>query len=93
MTVSTAIHHRSAALVNQLLVGMGGILLLACIGWLQGELDRRQDRTVVQIEGLAQLPKGEYLSISVTFTPSNETSQRPARPGSMRWNSTPPITS
>jgi len=61
MTVSTAIHHRSAALVNQLLLGMGGILLLACVGLLQGELDRRQDRTVVQIEGLAQLPKGEYL--------------------------------
>jgi hypothetical protein len=35
--------------------------LLACVGWLQGELDRRQDRTVVQIEGLAQLPRGEYL--------------------------------
>ena len=61
MTVSTAFHHRSAAIVNQLLLGMGGILLLACIGWLQGELDRRQDRTVVQIEGLAQLPQGEYL--------------------------------
>ena len=40
---------------------MGGILLLASVGWLQGELDRRQDRTVVQIEGLAQLPQGEYL--------------------------------
>ena len=61
MTVSTAIHHRSAALMNQFLLGMGGILLLACVGWLQGELDRRQDRAVVQIEGLAQLPKGEYL--------------------------------
>jgi tetratricopeptide (TPR) repeat protein len=61
MAVLTALHHRSAALVNQLLLGMGGILLLACVGWLQGELDRRQDRTVVQIEGLAQLPKGEYL--------------------------------
>ena len=61
MTVSTALQHRSAALVNQLLLAMGGILLLACIGWLQGELDRRQDRSVVQIEGLAQLPKGEYL--------------------------------
>jgi len=35
--------------------------LLACVGWLQGEIDRHQDRTVVQIEGLAQLPKGEYL--------------------------------
>ena len=62
MAVSTShLHHRSAALVNQLLLGMGGILLLACVGWLQGELDQRQDRTVVQIEGLAQLPKGEYL--------------------------------
>lgn len=61
MTVSTVLHYRSAPIVNQLLVGMGGILLLACLGWLQGELDRRQDRTVVQIEGLAQLPKGEYL--------------------------------
>ncbi|MEO8340170.1 MAG: tetratricopeptide repeat protein [Nitrospirota bacterium] len=61
MTVSTALHHRSAPIVNQLLIGMGGILLLACVGWLQGELDQRQDRTVVQIEGLAQLPKGEYL--------------------------------
>ena len=61
MTVSTALHHRSAPIVNQFLLGMGGILLLACVGWLQGELDRRQDRTVVQIEGLAQLPKGEYL--------------------------------
>ncbi len=61
MAVSTALHHRSAPIVNQLLLGMGGILLLACVGWLQGELDLRQDRTVVQIEGLAQLPKGEYL--------------------------------
>ena len=61
MAVSTALHHRSAPIVNQLLLGMGGILLLVCVGWLQGELDRRQDRMVVQIEGLAQLPKGEYL--------------------------------
>jgi len=61
MTVSTALHHRSATIVNQLLLGMGGILLLVSVGLLQGELDQRQDRTVVQIEGLAQLPKGEYL--------------------------------
>ena len=62
MAVSTSyLHHRSAPIVNQLLLGMGGILLLAGVGWLQEELDRRQDRTVVQIEGLAQLPKGEYL--------------------------------
>ena len=62
MAVSTSyIQHRSATIVNQLLLCMGGLLLLTSVGWLQGELDRRQDRTVVQIEGLAQLPKGEYL--------------------------------
>lgn len=61
MAVSISIHHRSAPIVNQFLLGMGGILLLVCVGLLQGELDRRQDRTVVQIEDLAQLPKGEYL--------------------------------
>lgn len=61
MTAATSLHHRSAPIVNQLLLGIGGILLLACVGWLQGELDLRQDRAVVQIEGLAHLPKGEYL--------------------------------
>jgi tetratricopeptide (TPR) repeat protein len=61
MTVSTSIQSRSAPLVNQLLVFMGALLLLTCVGWLQKELDQRQDRAVVQIEGLAQLPKGEYL--------------------------------
>lgn len=61
MAASTSLHQRSAPIVNQFLLGMGGILLLACVGWLQGELDRRQDRTVAEIEGLAQLPKGEYL--------------------------------
>ena len=93
MTVSTALHHRRAPIVNQVLFGLGGLLLLAGVAWLQEELDRQQDRTFVQIEGLAQLPKGEYLSITVTFTPSNETCQRPARLGSMCWNSTRPITS
>ena len=61
MAVSTVFHHRNTPIVNQFLLGVGGILLLACVGWLQGELDRRQDRAVGQIEGLAQLPKGEYL--------------------------------
>ena len=62
MAVSTSyLHHRSAPILNQVLLGIGGILLLAGVGWLQGELDLRKDRTVVQIEGLAQLPKGEYL--------------------------------
>jgi tetratricopeptide (TPR) repeat protein len=61
MAVSRSLHHRSAPIENQSLLGLGGILLLACVGWLQGELDQRQDRTVVQVEGLAQLPKAEYL--------------------------------
>jgi len=61
MAFSTTLHHRSTPIVNQFLLGMGSLLLLACLGLLQGELDRRQDRTTVQIEGLAQLPKGEYL--------------------------------
>jgi tetratricopeptide (TPR) repeat protein len=61
MAVSTVPHHRSAPIFNQFLLGMGGILLLSGVGLLQGELDRRQDRMVVQIESLAQLPKGEYL--------------------------------
>lgn len=61
MAVSTLIHRRSTSITNQFLLGMGGLLLLICVGWLQGELDMRQDRTVAEIEGLAQLPKGEYL--------------------------------
>jgi len=61
MAVSTVVHHHRASIVPQLVLGMGGLLLLASVGWLQGELDRRQDRTVVQIESLAQLPKGDYL--------------------------------
>jgi tetratricopeptide (TPR) repeat protein len=62
MAVSTVIHHhRNTPILNQVLLCMGALLLLASVGWLQGELDRRQDRTMVQIEGLAQLPKGEYL--------------------------------
>ena len=62
MAVSTSsFQRRSAPIVNQLMLCMGGIFLLACVGWLQGDLDRRQDRSVVQIEGLAHLPKGEYL--------------------------------
>jgi tetratricopeptide (TPR) repeat protein len=61
MVLSTVFHHRSTSLLNQLLAGIGGLLLVACLGWLQQDLDRRQDRIAVQIENLAQLPKGEYL--------------------------------
>jgi tetratricopeptide (TPR) repeat protein len=64
MPFSTARYHCSESLVNhvnQLLFGLGGILLLVSVGLLQDGLDQRQDRTAVQIESLAQLPKGEYL--------------------------------
>jgi tetratricopeptide (TPR) repeat protein len=61
MAVSMVSHHRSPLILHQVLLGVGGILLIACVGWLQGELDLRQDRAVAQIEGLAQLPQGEYL--------------------------------
>ncbi|MCS6896728.1 MAG: type II secretion system protein GspG [Nitrospira sp.] len=36
-----------------------GLLLL--VGWLQGQLDQRQDRALAQIEELAHLPQGNYL--------------------------------
>jgi len=62
MVVSTALHHhRNTPILHQVLLCVGGLLLLATVGLLQGELDVRQDRTLTQIEGLAQLPKGEYL--------------------------------
>jgi len=62
MAISIAFQHRNAPTLNLFLLGIGGgLLLLTCVGWLQGELDRRQDRTAVQIEGLAQMPRGEYL--------------------------------
>jgi len=54
-------NNRGTRALNWFLLGLAGLVLLAAIGWLQGELDRREDRTAVQIEGLAQLPKGEYL--------------------------------
>jgi hypothetical protein len=54
-------HNRRMRALDQLLLGLAGILLLASVGWLQGHLDRRLDHAVVQITGLAQLPKGEYL--------------------------------
>jgi len=61
MAVSTVLHHRNTPSVNQILLCLGALLLLASVGWLQGALDLRQDRAVAQIESLAQLPKGEYL--------------------------------
>jgi len=40
---------------------MGGLLLLAVVGWLQGELDRGQDRTVRADRRSRAASKGEYL--------------------------------
>ncbi len=65
MTVSRPLHHRSASIVHQLLLGLGGLLLLCSVSWLQGELDQRQDRTIVQIQDLASLPKGDYLKLAL----------------------------
>lgn len=59
MAVSAVFHYLPT--VRPLLFILGGVLLLVGVGWLQDGLDQRQDRSVVQIEGLAQLPKGEYL--------------------------------
>ncbi len=47
--------------LTRFLVCMAGLILLAAVGWLQGQLDRRHDQAVEQIENLAQLLKGEYL--------------------------------
>jgi len=41
--------------------GLAVVLLLASLCSLQAQLDQRHDRAMVQIDGLAQLPKGEYL--------------------------------
>lgn len=54
-------HNCGMRALDRFLLGLAGLLLLAAVGWLQGHLDRRLDRSVAQIEGLAQLPKGEYL--------------------------------
>lgn len=43
----------------------GFLLTLALVIQLQQNLDRRIDRTVAQVEDLAQLPRGEYLKPAV----------------------------
>lgn len=61
MTAAKSSHYPQAPILHQFLLGMGSILLLATVGWLQLELDSRQNQTVRQIEVLRQLPKGEHL--------------------------------
>ncbi|MBX3301415.1 MAG: hypothetical protein KF693_04305 [Nitrospira sp.] len=58
MTVSRALHRHGAPILQPLLFIT---LLLGGIGWLQAVLDQRQNRDVIQIEELSQLPRGEYL--------------------------------
>ena len=53
--------HPSRGVLDQVLFLLAGLALLAFVGWLQGELDQRQDRTAAQIETLTQLPRGEVL--------------------------------
>lgn len=61
MATSLALpHHPRVLALHSLLILTVGCLL-AGVGWLQTQLDRRVDRAITQIEGLAQLPKGEYL--------------------------------
>jgi len=61
VAVPAVFYQRSSFIISQLMLGVGGIFLLACISWLQGELDRRQDQIIDKIETLAQLPDGKYL--------------------------------
>jgi hypothetical protein len=48
-------------ILNQSLLILMTAVLLASLGWLQVKINQRQDRAAIQIESLAQLPKGEYL--------------------------------
>ncbi|MBH0180031.1 MAG: hypothetical protein HP491_19765 [Nitrospira sp.] len=61
MAVSENSHYPCVPLMQPLLLMLGGALLLIAVSWLQAGLDKQQDTTLRQIEGLAQLPKGEYL--------------------------------
>lgn len=54
------VHHRTRFSIVGGLFAVG-VILVACIVELQQHLDRRIDRSVAQIEQLAQLPRGDYL--------------------------------
>lgn len=61
MAVSTFSRINCPHLLKHSVPGLAVVLLLATLCSLQTQLDQRHDRAMVQIEGLAQLPKGEYL--------------------------------
>ncbi|MBH0179756.1 MAG: hypothetical protein HP491_18320 [Nitrospira sp.] len=61
MAVSHAFHYRTTHVLHQFVLGGIACLLLAIIGWLHTDLDKRQDQTLRHIEELAHLPKGEYV--------------------------------
>ena len=54
MVASIYTYYLTVPVIRQLRLMLGGILLLVIVGWLQAELDRRQDQTLRQIEDLAQ---------------------------------------
>lgn len=61
MAISVSLPHHRIANLHQFLSGMGGVIFLCGICWLQSELDQRQDRAAVQVESLSQLPDGKLL--------------------------------
>lgn len=56
-----ASHSLISLLIRAGLIALGGILALVSVVHLQRALDHHIDRSVTQIEELAQLPRGEYL--------------------------------
>lgn len=61
MPVSTFSSVSCSHLLKHSAPGLAVVFLLASLCSLQVQLDQRHDRTIVQIERLAQLPRGEYL--------------------------------
>lgn len=63
MSSSIALHPKIqlSRLITQFILGIVCLGLVQTISWLQKIIDAGQDPTVLQIEELAHLPKGEYL--------------------------------
>jgi hypothetical protein len=65
MAVSTFSSVSCPHLLKHSVPGLVVVLLLATLYSLQAQVDQRHDRAMEQIEGLAQLPKGEYLKTAL----------------------------
>lgn len=63
MVCSNHFSHPSFSIraLNRALIGLMGFVGVIALGTLQEQLDHQQDRTITQIEGLAQLPNGTHL--------------------------------